>query len=507
VLEDLSRLDFLPQTPNLENQLLSTLIGELGSEDSWRKFLDPEDPVDWIHEHFRIPETPDHRFILQPYQRRMMREAFSKDENGLFKYATVVWSDCKKSVKSTVAAAMLLYRAWHTPWGQFTVVANDLKGADARVGFYLRRAIELHPEMKAVCKIVNYKTTLPNRAYIESVPIDPSGEAGGNADMVVFSELWGAHQEAQRRMWTEATIPPNKHGKSQRLIETYAGFSGESILLEQLYETGVKKGERLEWAGEFDPPLEVFRNESAQMLCMWNTTPRMPWQSESYYRAESAVLTPNEFLRVHRNQWVSSSSAFVPLEWWVACKSPAPLPPLDPNEPVIAAVDAAIEGDCFAIVLISGWTGDKYAVRYARAWYPPRGDRIHFRTTAGDGPEDELRRLVDQYNVIEIAFDPYQLKDLSERFTSEMIANMTEFDQQGPRAKADKQLYDMIRDRSIIHSGEQDLQEHIANANSKSEGENKLRIVKRSQLLKIDLAVCVSMGVDRARSYNLASMH
>ncbi len=35
--------------------------------------------------------------------------------------------------------------------------------------------------------------------------------AGGNADAVCFSELWGAHQEAQQRMWTEQTLQLQVH--------------------------------------------------------------------------------------------------------------------------------------------------------------------------------------------------------------------------------------------------------------------------------------------------------
>jgi hypothetical protein len=43
----------------------------------------------------------------------------------------------------------------------------------------------------------------------------------------------------------------------------------------------------------------------------------------------------------------------------------------------------------------------------------------------------------------------------------------------------------------------------MANANAKSEGDNKLRIVKRADHLKIDLAVCLSMAIDRLEFWNL----
>src|SRR5689334_5618767 len=148
------------------------------------------DAITWIEENFRIPETADHRFMLAPYQKRALSEAMRKDANGNYVYSTVVWSDCKKSLKSCVAAALALYDAYAHEWATIYVIANDLKQADSRVAYYIRRAIELNPKMKAECKINRYTIELPNHSRIEAIPIDPSGEAGGNADRLIFSELW-----------------------------------------------------------------------------------------------------------------------------------------------------------------------------------------------------------------------------------------------------------------------------------------------------------------------------
>jgi hypothetical protein len=158
------------------------------------------DPVEWIETNFYIPET-NGPIKLYPYQQRCLREALSVGGDGLFKYSVIVWSDIKKSAKSTLAAAVALFMAYHRKWGQVVSVANDLKQADSRVAYYARRAIELNPKMRAECKIRNYKITFPNGTFFEAVPIDPTGEAGGNADMVIFSEAWGSSSKAQQSMW------------------------------------------------------------------------------------------------------------------------------------------------------------------------------------------------------------------------------------------------------------------------------------------------------------------
>lgn len=453
----------------------------------------PLDALAWIERYFRVPETPDHRLILAPYQQLALTEALSKDENGLYNYSVIVWSDVKKSIKSTIAAAVALWVAWSTEWGQVLVIANDLKQADTRVGYYIRRAIELNPELKSVCQIRNYKITLPNHATIEAIPIDPTGEAGSNADMVVFSELWGAHQEAQKRMWTESTLPPAKFGRSFRWIETYAGFEGESELLEGLYDAAVKRGERL------DPDIEMYRSQSGNIFALWNTRPRLSWQSDDYYASEAEILPPHEFNRVHRNQWATSENAFITEAEWDACYDPALR--LLAYEPMYLALDAGIVDDDFAL---TGSTVRRNTVQaqLSHLWEPPLGGKIDFEDV-----EQFLRQLRRRYNIVEIAYDPYQLHDMATRLGKEFGKIFFEFSQGSERMLADRQFYNLIRERRFAHSGDPQLRQHVLNANAKTTGEyDKLRLVKRSEKMKIDLAVSQSMSAWRALLHGNAAM-
>lgn len=847
-------------TETMSEAMLRGIVDGLIDEDETLPFINP-DPVEWINEHYRIPETDDGKLELGDYQEACLRHVLTRGDDGHFPYSIIVWSDIKKSAKSSVAAAVALWRAFNTPWGSIKIVANDLKQADSRVAFYIRRCIELNPAMKKIVRVKpsGYFMEFPNYARIEAIPVDPSGEAGGNDDMIVFSELWAANSEASQRLWcydeeteiltengwvdcwsfdddtkvatynpdnnkiefhrprswfkeryqgemhlyesktfsecvtpdhrlyglfctgdmnykyshlkegvmtsrelresayssyypknagigfdgespeyklipatgkkpalkiawgdwceymgwwlsegsvkrnndipytaricqdknahpdewekikslhekifgkdgffivdnatsfnvhnsklagilaeygdsltkyipkeirqskvehlrrfmdayidgdgyirehyqnrsisivtgskrladglleiglklgyavsfrevtqkngrkgkkfgkiltswrvlleppknggynrqlekrknhwgvanydglvwcpsvpsglivvrrngkvyvsgnTEMTLSPMKYGESFRWVETYAGFSGESPLLEQLYIQGVKKGKRIPWSRELDPPLQAYENKPAQMFCLWNDTPRLPWQTRDYYAQEAATLLPSEFERVHRNQWVTSSNQFVPIEWWDACRVRGDeIPPLREDEPVIVAVDAAVSGDSFAVIVVSGSeAGDKFYVRYSQAWKPPKGGKIDFSK-----PEQEIRRLVEEYNVVEVCYDEYQLADMAGRMRREMIARLYTFGQGKMRLLSDKTLYDVIRRRGIHHTGEPDLREHISNANAKTE-KSWLRLVKRSDLLKIDLAVCLSMALYRAMHWQL----
>ncbi len=470
-----------------------------------------QDPVQWILDNFRIPETPDRRLVLAEYQIRALREALSRDpETGKFKYSVIIWGDIKKSIKSTIAAAVALWRGFHVSWGQVFIVANDLNQAASRVGYYLTRAIELNSELTEKCTTSNYTTKLPNRTTIQCVPIDPSGEAGSNADMVVFSELWGAHEGAKERMWTEMTLPPNKFGESFRWVEGYAGYSGESKLLEQIYDTGRNKGRQL-W-----PDLPVYVNDAARVFCLWNEEPRLPWQTPEYYASEAAVLDPAEFSRIHRNQWISSTQTFVPIEWWDLCKGD--VPSLEPGEQIVCALDAAVSGDCFGIVGVSrryeviksadGKETRRYTIipRYVRKWVPPLGGKLeysnHDNPSDRNYPEGEIEWLKNNFSVVQWPYDPYQLHYFCREMMSKEYGWFREFEQGTKRLLSDKGLYDLIRDRRILHDDNSELREHVKNANSKKEGE-RLRIVKRSELLKIDLAVCLSMASYECLNLNL----
>jgi phage terminase large subunit-like protein len=454
------------------------------------------DPVGWITHNFIIPET-NRPIDLYDSQVAPLREALAV-ENGQFRYSTVVWSAIKKSAKSSIAAAVGLWFAWRKPWSSIKVIANDLKQADSRVAYYMRRAIELRPDWRDQVKVVNYKMVFPNHSFIEAIPIDPKGEAGGNDDLVIFSELWGWKHEAAQKMWTEMTLSPMKFGQSLRWCETYAGATGEAPILEEMYKLAVERGEVI------DREREMYR--SGRLFVLWNTKPTLPWQTEGYYAQEAANLLPNEFARVHRNEWAQSSEAFIPLEWWQACKRE--LPAERKSEAWVIAMDAGVSNDCFGLVAVSR-SGGKTIPRYVRKWVPPKGGKIEFSLPDGSPPESdetpagELRRLVRSHNVVSVVYDPYQLHDLATRMKRKLVAYFREFPQGMDRLVADKALRDAIRDQGVLHDGNPDLTEHITNANAEAAGDNKLRMVKRSQDKKIDLAVCLSMANFEAVRMNI----
>lgn len=445
--------------------------------------LSYNDLVDFLENEMYIPETGK-PMSLHPEQRAVLR-AMSERKDGMFLYSTWLFSMPKKSAKTTIGAGVALWQAWRIPDGEVYIIGNDLKQADNRMAQAIRYCVEHNPRMRQRVKVTTskYKIELDNGTKIESIPVDPRGEAGMNPTGLFWTEAWGAMGSRAEMLWSEATLSPTRSGQAFKFIESYAGFNGQSLILERLYDSVIKDG------AEHPAAQELFTNGSS--IGYWCTRRYLDWQQDpEYYRQQALEKTPDEFARQHDNQWASATNAFVPMPWWEACR--LEIPPMESNETMVIGIDAGISSDSFGIVGVSR-RGDNVYLRYVMEYKPPKGGVIDFRE-----PEAEIRRLAKEFKVSCFTYDPYQLHDFCTRLQREGVGWFRSFAQGNDRLKADKQFYDTIRDRRFLHDGNPTLTQHIANANSKVDGD-KLRIIKRQEQLKIDCAVAASMASFTAR--------
>jgi phage terminase large subunit-like protein len=483
-----------------------------------------ETPSQWIEKYFYVPDSRDPKtdeklgkgpLRLASHQKHIIDEALSKNPDGTFKYSTVIYSAPKKSGKSALASAVTLYFAYHNSDGDVYCLANDKTQSTDRIYLPIRKCFRIHRELGGIFSDINpslTEVTLPNNTKIRAIPCDAAGEAGSQPLLSTWSELWAFETENKRRLWTEMTIPPTLEGYAMRWVESYAGFTGKSELLEQLYNMAVKQGEP---HPDFDYLINegkpaVFVNEAAGIFCYWDEVPRMVWQSQRYYAQQSLTLQPSEFLRIHRNQWVSPVDSFIQPETWNSCKKDLGLI-RDKKTPVILGVDGAISNDYAAIVGVTRDPddNDSVAVRFCYIFTPQKsGGTIKISETV----EPKIRELCKQYNVLCVAYDKYQLEDMAQRLRKDGIVWMYSFNQQGDRAVADKGLYDRVINHRIYWDANGDgldkngdlpsLFQHITQAGTKTDN-GKMRLEKLTDSAKIDAAVALSMATEKCMNLNI----
>lgn len=483
--------------------------------------LPPADVVAWGERNFYIPgDTGRARLIrFMPHQKTILRLFFDQNAAEHFGclpcFQTLIFSTVKKSGKTAIAALVARWIA--ETWGSHAEVyclANDEEQARGRIYYQALNSIELDPRYKRADKgiagqwriIEREAAFLPTHSTLKAVSVDYRGEAGSSPTATVWSELWGYSSEEARRFWDELTPVPTRP-RSIRYVETYAGYDGESSILNDLEDRMKKEGYRvtrgdlaalgLEWPFPDEDLLPFYVHAPSRTFAYWDEGPqarRMPWQTPAYYSVQEAELRPLAFERLHLNHRVSNTDAFIPKEWWERLRYPGALPVLDSSTPVVVGADASVSGDCTALVGVTRDPRNPQNVmqRLFTSWQPQGGRPLDYTQTI----EPTLRAWCKQYNVVEIAYDQYQLHDLMTRLRNEAVAWCRPFSQAGDRLVADKALFDMIRDLRLSHIGDPTLEEHVLNCGAKipADDNTRLRLVKKTAKSKIDGAVALSMA-------------
>ena len=109
-------------------------------------------------------------------------------------------------------------------------------------------------------------------------------------------------------------IPSPMRKISLRLVTTYAGFEGESELLEKLYKRGLGQP-------QIGPDLYAGNG----LLMFWSHTPVAPWQDEAWIEGQRIALRPHQFLRMIENRFAHSEEMFIDPAWWDACAIARPV--------------------------------------------------------------------------------------------------------------------------------------------------------------------------------------
>ena len=442
----------------------------------WRR-----SPEAFVGEVLINPETGN-PFELYPAEERFLSEGLTLTPEGRLPFPELVFSGPKKTGKTGFAAMAMIYVVvvLGGPYAEGYCVANDFEQAQGRVFQAICRIIQASPRLRDSGKITANKIEFTSTgATITAIASDYAGAAGSNPTISVFDELWGVTSESGRRLWDEMVPVPTRK-VSVRLTVTYAGFEGESELLEDLYKRGI--------AGEEIAPA-LYRQPG--LLMFWSHEPVAPWQTPEWIEQMRGQLRPNAFLRLIENRFVTSESNFVEMDWWDMCIDPDLSPELArPSLQVWVGLDASVKRDTTAIVAT---TFDQKAGKVRLAWHkvfqPSPADPLDFEQTV----EKTLLELRRRFYLREVRYDPYQLVAVAQRLTAAGVP-MVEFPQSVPNlTEASTNLYEMIKGRNLSAYPDEEMRLAVSRCVA-IETSRGWRIAKEKTSHKIDSIVALAMA-------------
>lgn len=436
-------------------------------------------PILFIESVLIDPETGD-PFLLLDAERNFLARAFATTKSGRLQYPEQLYACPKKSGKTTFAAiyviaVVLLYGG---RFAEAICAANDLEQSVGRVFAAIKRIVECSPLLRRAAKITADKIEIFG-ATIRAIPNSYASAAGSNHVLAVFDELWAYTTERARRLFDELVPPPTRR-IAARLTVTYAGFEGESTLLEELYKRGLQqpKVDRDLYAGD-------------GILMFWTHEPVAPWQTDEWLAGMRQSLRPPQYARMIENRFVTSENAFIDLAAWDRCVD-ARLGHVvnDRNLPIWVGVDASIRADSTAIVATT-WDQSAQHVRLVthRIYRPTHEDPLDFEGTI----KRTLLDLNHRFFVKNIFYDPYQMMHLAQELTRAGLP-MQEFPQSPANLTAASQnLFELIRGQNFLAYPDRDIRRALSQSVA-FETSRGWRIAKDKRSDEIDVVVALAMA-------------
>jgi phage terminase large subunit-like protein len=275
-------------------------------------------------------------------------------------------------------------------------------------------------------------------------------------------------------------VPSPTRKVSCRLTTTYAGFEGESALLEELYRRGLEQQ-------EVGPGLHA----GDGLVMAWHHELLAPWQTKRWLGQMRRSLRPNQFLRMIENRWVSGTEQFIDMAAWDACVDPELRPLLsDPRLPVWVGVDASFKRDSTALVACSFDRAANAVVLVAHKIYQPtRTEPLDFERTI----EQTLLDWRARFRIMQVRYDPWQMQAVAQHLLRQRLP-MEEFPQSIPNlTEASNNLYELISGHNIRLYAD-DVMRLAVSCAVADESPRGWKISKEKTHHKIDAVIALGMA-------------
>lgn len=362
-----------------------------------------------------------------------------------------------------------------------------------------KRMVELDPELSERLKL--YRDAIEHTeagSVYKVLSAEAYSKEGLNPTLVLFDEV---HVQPNRELWDVMAQAMGARIEPLMIGITTAGVrfdgSGQDSLCYSMYQYGKRVA-----SGEVDDPSFFFawwepKNPDADRRDPKTWREASPGLgdivSEEDYAAMVLKTPESEFRTKRCNQFVASSSSWLPVGAWDSCESDADIP--DGTE-VCLGFDGSFNNDSTALVVAT--CEEKPHVGVVECWERPAEAAQDWAVPIVD-VEDAIRAACKRWTVREIVCDPYRWARTYQVLEDEGLP-IVEYPQSPSRmTPATQRFYEAVMNKGLTQSGDQRLARHIGNAVLKQDSRGT-RIMKeaRNSARKIDLAVAAVMAFDRA---------
>ncbi len=464
-------------------------------------------------------------FNLRPWQVKILRQLFKTRPDGRRQYRTCLLMLPRKNGKTELAAALAIYFLLFDGeiGGEVYSCAAD-KDQAALVFNVAAQMIRNDPELEAQCELVDSQKRIVHRksgSFYRAISAEAYSKHGFNASVVIYDEL---HAAPSRELFDVMTTSQSARAQPMMLAISTAGFDRHSILWE-LYAHAKKVREH----PALDPtflPLIFEAPEDAD----W--TDERVWKKANpalgdfrsleemrtmAARAKEIPAQENVFRRLYLNQWTEQASRWIAMATWDACCVPIDRASLRGRRCYIG-LDLASTRDLTALVAV--FPDDDGGFDVLPAFFVPRDsireraqrDRVPYPewdtqgflvATSGNVVDYEAVRTVllawaAEFDVREIAFDPWNATDLVTRLQAQDGFTCVPMRQGFASLSAPtKSLEKAILSRTLRHDGHPVLRWNISNIATESDATGNIKLSKKVSTERIDGAAALVMAVDR----------
>jgi phage terminase large subunit-like protein len=485
----------------------------------------------WISRNATITEdgigckTGD-KLILQPWQQAFIWILFGwRRVDGTRRFRNVYAELARGNGKSKLASAIALYVLKGEGVQGSAVFSIATTMEQAGVVFNDAALMAGNKAKKDLADLVHNRNLLfiPGTATLfRPLASNEHNLDGLKPNLIVVDEL---HAHRSKGPWNKCKTAQGKKPGSMILAITTAGFDRHSVCYEQrTYSEKVLDGifeddSYFAWICALDPEDDPFDS-----LNWYKSNPNLGISIELQTlvdAAKQAQVIPseyNDFLRLRCNIWTESSVRWMPMDMWDLCNESYDMSLLK-GRPCFGGMDLSTISDVSAFVQIFPPWGDDNKWRVLPHFFMP-GDNIQervkrdrvpydawkreglFQVTPGnvidfDFIRDYVGKLADEYDFVEIAFDPWNSHQIVQQLTSDGLTMVPVRQGYISLNSPTKLLMEKVLRQEISHSDNPVLRWMVSNTVVELDPTGSIKPSKNKSSEKIDGVVAMIMALAR----------